>query len=148
MRRTCFIFCLFMTAASVGLWVRSYFVKDVVGRISSGRYIEAENSRGWTLLTIYAPSRYGLEPVAWYHNTGPSIDYENSLAGSQRSSGHTLTWLFVPLWFPTLTFALLALWLWRRGRRGQKGRGFPVESPLTSDSSQTHAALSPPPRHT
>ena len=30
----------------------------------------------------------------------------------------------VPLWLLTLAFALLSLWLWRRGRRREKGSGF------------------------
>ena len=81
------------------------------------------------------------EGAAWgggvwsYIALPPSPPPSAELYGAGRMGGMRYLWVRVPLVVPTLAFALLALWLWRRGRRQATGKGFEVQpvAPATTE---------------
>lgn len=83
-------------------------------------------SNGWEWKHVQVPA-YGVHYLGdyernKYHFAGFAF---NPSRGPLRSSGWST---LIPLWFPTLLFALLLWLVWRKTRPKYNGRGFPVEA--------------------
>jgi hypothetical protein len=127
-----------LLALCVTAWVGSYFkcvsvsygsktdrwTLDLVAGESAFSGIRAAVSRGWTvehgqyypdqrdrMRAVYKIIPYHALGFAWEPSRGFGI--------------HPSVW--IPLWFPSLVFALLLWFVWRKTRLKYSGKGFPVE---------------------
>ena len=126
LRRLLLTLCLLLTLASAVAWSLTYHRGCYVAgyTVTDGFAITAE--RGWLELWAYVHKSRHRWSVEW--SAGRSYDAMRDAhwwGASDEGSGRTI-FARVPLLLLTLAFALLAVWLWRRGRRLDKGKGFEV----------------------
>jgi hypothetical protein len=77
---------------------------------------------------ISAPDRTSFEQFyrdSPYHGLG--FAFEPQFPHGPAAIGLTGSFLFIPLWFPTLISAGLLWLVWRKTRKTYPGGGFPVE---------------------
>jgi hypothetical protein len=123
LRRLLLTLCLFLALASAGLWVKSYFATDMLAYTSRPLLVRVRLTEGrMEIWCRCEPNRVsGRDGWALHHlppGRGNLLD-----RGAANLYDLKAAWVQFPLWLPTLAFALLALWLWRRNGDRPRARG-------------------------
>jgi hypothetical protein len=120
------VLSLILFLATVGLWVRSYYVMDRCGRLTGGTLLVLQSNRGRINVDYWEELDFGpTADMPWTHR----IEATHALTGSMFSVERTNRtapglWLRFPHWLPALLFAVApAYWLlgpYRRQSKRQK----------------------------
>jgi hypothetical protein len=133
-RRAALILCLLAFTGSAGLWVRSYITADAIRAQYRNDWVMIESVRGGIVIVYMDVILLPADTYWSWHRVPTSAEGPTDRA-ARKGAVMGFKWrtennlIRLPLWFPTLASGLLSLCLWRRGRRKQAGRGFPVDQP-------------------
>jgi hypothetical protein len=121
---------LLLCASVAALWIRSYFVHDILHVFTPGRWVILQCHSGGFGATANA-SVADKYLVTWESEPGEMGLAPGELSRFDYTSGPSFgTMLIFPLWTAVALFALpplVRLALWRRRRRSA-APGFPVEA--------------------
>src|SRR5687768_5765821 len=121
---------LLLFVAVVVLWVRSYFVAEIVRTQTKAHFYAAGSVRGGLAFVRLSTSGQPAPPLHWYEAEPPWDAIADLRANTVRrvealGFGHFAGYppltsyraLVVPLWFPSLLSLMLPLlWTWTRWR--------------------------------
>jgi hypothetical protein len=127
LRRIALALCLLLAVAFAAAWATSYGRATVLDCDAGTSYFGMTANRGTLEVFLrYAPGgRWLAGSWSTFRCPVDFVTYQHKAFGTSTSGGLRISWTSVPLWLPTLAFALAAAWLEWRGRR-RAGKAFEV----------------------